>query len=1100
MVSPIAICTNKQEPPEARAEHLEHWVALVDLLLKKDGGWRKGFNVDHVGFTMGAADKRLLKQFVEEIQSDFLEDALCAVQALPPARYPDDQWIVAKALFHVLSRALVELKLLFASRSECDYVELALTAREALLPGDGSADLALCAGGQLRHLLVDEMQDTSAAQYELIKLLTSSWDGHSQTLFLVGDPKQSIYLFRQARVERFLRTVREHRLGDIELAPLRLTANFRSQAALVAGFNQIFGGGSTQGVNPGSRGVFPAPGDEELRRGDAVDVPFVPATAVRPETLPDAIVWHTAVQGEETYDPDLKLTGADVDDHLAQEALQIRRIISERLATPLPVARQDPQHPRPWRIAVLGRARHHLAAVVQELKAHDGRPAIPFRAVDLDPLDELPEVLDALALTRALLHPADRIAWLAILRAPWCGLGLADLLTLTGEGSAPQTEDEATHSSETGSSLFNPAGDAGEQNAEKRDEGEATEVGRSDSAALPYATALPHATVGELVRLRRHRLSPLGQRLLERAWPVLATAAESRGSNPLSVQVERTWRSLGGDVFLLPQQRDNVERFLGVLRELEQDSSLAGRDVLTVLQRRLKTLYAEPEPAPAGQAQIELMTIHKAKGLEWDVVILPGLHRRPRAYQSVLLNWLELDGGTGASTKNPAFSSEGQACSQESAAALSNEASIVLAPIWEKGQDTDKLNRWLNQVRARRERAEEKRLFYVATTRAREQLHLFAALERSKGPGLTRPANGSLLQACWPAAQPHFEALTLPFTARTEILADDRGIAPAPTEAAAEEAAEPVRQQFSLFAENTRVAFPEADAAAALLHSQGNSPSLPLVQRLPLSFDPAARLRQAAAHRLNYLPASALAQRPAFERPEGSAAVRAFGNVVHRYLQVLAARLAHNSPDLPPETLLAGLLAELPGWEPRLNVSLRGEGLPPAVAAREAGRALSALQRTLADPVGRWILAPHPSAASERPLTLASQGSGSQARDLRAPVPRSSFRVDRTFVAGAAPLSLGEDCIWIIDFKTTEQGSRSEPSFAAIERAKYTAQLEAYAGACRSMPGGDRPIHLGLFYPLLTRLLHWEAFSLPEADSLPVVSSYRDTGQTLPGE
>ena len=80
-------------------------------------------------------------------------------------------------------------------------------------------------------------------------------------------------------------------------------------------------------------------------------------------------------------------------------------------------------------------------------------------------------MLDALVLTRALLHPSDRIAWLAVLHAPWCGLGLADLLALTGEG-----ED-----------------------------------------------ADPGASVAHLVLERRGFVSEEGQRLLDRAWPLLKT-------------------------------------------------------------------------------------------------------------------------------------------------------------------------------------------------------------------------------------------------------------------------------------------------------------------------------------------------------------------------------------------------------------------------------------------------------------------------------------------------------------------------------------------------------------------------------------------------
>jgi ATP-dependent exoDNAse (exonuclease V) beta subunit len=733
-------------------------------------------------------------------------------------------------------------------------------------------------------------------------------------------------------------------------------------------------------------------------------VPFVAVTPVRSKTDSDAILWHTAVLGEEPYDPALKLTGVAAVDHNAQEAIEIRLLIDERLALPLPQGRNDHFNPKPWRIAVLARARNHLAAIVQELKAHDGKPAIPFRAVDLDPLDELPEVLDALALTRALLHPADRIAWLAVLHAPWCGLGLADLLALTGEGS-----------------LGSP----------------------SAASADPEATVDPHNTAATLVRTRRQHLSSEGQRLLDRAWPILETAVATLGRTSFSVHVERTWRSLGGDAPLSPVQRGNVLRFLRVLRELEAEGDPIDVGVLT---GRLQQLYAEPLAGPA--IQVDLMTIHKAKGLEWDLVLIPGLHRRPRGSSPVLLNWLELDS---ASTHGHEHDGE--------------EASILLAPIWGKGSDSDKLNDWLKAVRGRRDRAEEKRLFYVAATRAREQLHLFAALGRKDEDALTLPASGTLLKACWPAAEPHFAELAArPETHSPELTAADLIAQPS-----ANQPVGPFLAQLhhamngandNLTASPAAQAFELDLAASANGHqSPPEDRRPPTLQRLPLDFDPSARFAAAAARRLPYTPATPHDHAPTFARPEGSFAVRAFGNVVHRYLQTIAARLAGSS------TTADTLLAELPTWEARLDASLRGEGLPPAAASREAVRALRALTLTLNDPTGRWILTPHAAAASERTLTMASLDVGTT----------RSLRIDRTFLAGAAPLSpeTEADCIWIIDFKTTDPGARSPESFAAAEIAKYAAQLEAYAHLRRSLSGDQLPIRLGLFYPLIPRLLHW---------------------------
>jgi ATP-dependent helicase/nuclease subunit A len=955
--SPLALCADKHLPPEAVASHLEHWTALVHLLFTKSGDWRKGFAVNHLGFALTKSDKAVLQQLIEEIQTDELQQTLCAVRDLPPARYPDEQWRVARSLFHVLRHALAELKLLFAERNQCDFNELALGAREALsndtetpsndieyAPSGCATDLALSAGGRLRHLLVDEMQDTSSSQYDLIRALTQTWDGHSQTLFLVGDPKQSIYLFRQARVERFLRTLHQARLGDIPLQPLRLTANFRSQSNLVADFNTTFGG--TQTTN----GIFPS-AEEATADPTAPDVPFVAAQPTRPKTSQSGIVWHATVFSK---DPE-----AAPFDHPSQEARAIRSLIEQRLAQPLPAGRT-----KPWTIAVLGRTRDHLAQIVQEFKPHGSRPEIPFRAVDLDPLGELSEVLDALALTRALLHPADRIAWLAVLHAPWCGLSLADLLTLTGEGASKDPEID------------------------------------------------PHTTVFKLVDTRAALLTPQGQQRLARAWPILQTAADTTGRTPLSVHIDRTWRSLGGDAPLTPEQRINVRRYLAILRDLEADTD---RIDLSAVSGRLKSLYAEPRAnAPGLPINVELMTIHKAKGLEWDVVLIPGLHRKPRASTSVLLNWLELDGHS-----------------------PDDEASILLAPIYGKGAESDSLNKWLATVRNRRERAEEKRLFYVAVTRAREELHLFAALPTRSGI-LAQPATGSLLKASWAAAETHFAAA---LQDSTNTLLDT----------IIESIGEPsIRERYSM--QEFCVEENDFALAAAAEPTTTAPPHYPILRRLPLTFDPIARFT--AAPRLTYPDATALRTAATFDRPEGRFAVRAFGNVVHRYLQFLATRLLTINSDL--------LQADIATWTPRLEASLRGEGLPPAIATREATRALAALQNTLADPIGRWLLSPHPQAASESALNLPTNGN-------------PSLRIDRTFLAGASPLSTGQSHIWIVDFKTSAFNDRADTAFEAAERSKYTAQLEAYATLRRTLPNTTAPIRLGLYYPLIPRLLEWHS-------------------------
>ena len=81
----------------------------------------------------------------------------------------------------------------------------------------------------------------------------------------------------------------------------------------------------------------------------------------------------------------------------------------------------------------------------------------------------------------------------------------------------------------------------------------------------------------------------------------------------------------------------------------------------------------------------------------------------------------------------------------------------MLAPIAARGEDIDALTGWLNRLHRARQYAENKRLFYVACTRARQELHLFAAPQLTTG-GTLNPHAASLLSAAWPAASPHFAA------------------------------------------------------------------------------------------------------------------------------------------------------------------------------------------------------------------------------------------------------------------------------------------------------------------------------------------------------
>ena len=203
---------------------LPAWHKVADRLLTKSGKWRK----------------RLSGTLARLSGDDFFLEHLAGVRGLPTPRFTESQWEAMQAAVSVLTLAVAELQLVFREQGRVDFAELAIRASDALGRIDLPSDLALALGHRIQHILVDEFQDTSYTQFELIEKLTAGWEpGDGRTLFLVGDPMQSIYRFRQADVSLFLKARREG-IGSIHLEPLTLSLNFRSAPDVVAWVNRTF--------------------------------------------------------------------------------------------------------------------------------------------------------------------------------------------------------------------------------------------------------------------------------------------------------------------------------------------------------------------------------------------------------------------------------------------------------------------------------------------------------------------------------------------------------------------------------------------------------------------------------------------------------------------------------------------------------------------------------------------------------------------------------------------------------------------------------------------------------------------------------------------
>ena len=621
-VSPICCYADADALPDGTAESLQRWAGLAEALLTKEGKPRKSVNVS-TGFPPKVAEKQRFIRVLDSLaDNEPLAAALHKARNLPEPRYSDNEWDVLDALVRVLQRTAAELQLVFASSGHSDFSGLAAAALRGLGDEDsGYTDLGLYLDHRIRHILVDEYQDTNWGQLHLLEKLTGGWgpdDGRS--LFLVGDPMQSVYRFREADVGLFIRS-RDRGVGQLTLEPQRLTRNFRSRAEIVHWVNDKLGP------------IFP--GTEDISAGAVAYAPSEPGRGPGGQV---EILAHA-------------------DDGAEAEAL------AELIARAIAVHADEPG----FKAAIIVRARSHLKDILPALK----RRQVPYRAVKLDPLTSRPAVQDLLALTRAILHPADTTATLAILRSPVCGLTLADLHALAGDGR----------------------------------------------------TLLDAGALDRLCGEARSRA--------ERVFATLADARTQWRRRPLRDLVEGAWQRLGGPA-CCEHPATGVQDAAAYLQALDQAAANGLLDDWNDFIELLQDQHTEGDP-PRDDVKLEILTMHGAKGLEWDLVVLPCLNRRPAGNDGALLHWLP-------------FTTPG------------GGEQVLLAPL---RAAEDKHNRPLVKLIQDEQKArsafENQRLLYVATTRAKEHLVLSASLQPNKH-GDIKAVSGSLLADLWPTTEGDFLA------------------------------------------------------------------------------------------------------------------------------------------------------------------------------------------------------------------------------------------------------------------------------------------------------------------------------------------------------
>jgi ATP-dependent helicase/nuclease subunit A len=855
-------CAEHPSPLLPVSSALPVWREIASMLFKKDRNKDELYESVSVRQGFPPTNRDIKARMLDMLRSlaidQRLSEDLATLRTLPDPAYSDDQWRMLEALLELLPAAAAELQVVFQTQGKADYVEIALRALRALGTPEEPTDLALAFDYRLQHILVDEFQDTSFSQLDLLERLTGGWaDGDGRTLFCVGDPMQSIYRFRQAEVGLFI-DLQQHGLRNLRLEPLRLEANFRSTPAIV------------QWVNESFPAVLAARNDAEQGA-----VQYSPSTA----TVADGgggVHVHTFVN--------------------ADEDIEAGRVVT--------IVRDSLEQSVDGRIAILVAARTHVDAIARELTT----AGVDFQAIEIEQLRDRPVVQDLIALTRALVHVADRTAWLAVLRAPWCGLTLADLHSLAGQAETTIEE------------------------------------------AIPRALGATHDDL-----FAEGRLTDDGRMRLARTWQILSAALGERGRWPLRIWIERTWNALGGPATLT--RVDDLDDAESYLARLEQIETVADLDDVARIEEQLFRLFASARFA--GAARVEVMTIHAAKGLEFDTVIVPGLQRYLPNYNRELLRWTRVAGPQGG---------------------------MVLAPVKPDGGDPDPIYRWIELLERRRVARERARLLYVAVTRAKRELHILGnatAKERDGRLILDEPRRGSMLRMLWGAVETMFWD--------TEPSAQiPAGYKPAPPQK---------------------------------------------LRRLPPDWRPPRTQLVAPAPAADVVDIED-EERPVFDWV--SQVSRHVGTLVHRELDRLCR---------------PGMQASLESLRParaRLLAELAELGVPPDRCEAACERVMAAMERTLADERGRWLLGIDGGireAASE--LALSGVVEGQILEGV----------IDRTFLDESGHR-------WIVDFKTSTHEGGGLEAFLNEEVVRYRPQLERYARLMRAYRPGET-VRAALYFPVM---------------------------------
>lgn len=602
--------------PKTSIGDISTWRIIANLLLTQSGSWRRSVD-KRSGFPTGnkydEEYRSLCKMRKEQIyellgkisDNDDLLHALNYLRLLPDSSIDKNQWEFFTSLTRILAKLGTELLISFRRLNLIDYIEIGAAARAALGDQDNPTDLALTLDHQIQHILIDEFQDTSQLQLDILEQLISGWEPQDQrTLFLVGDSLQSCYGFRNANVGIYL-NVQHNGLPQVDITPLQLQTNFRSDAGIVEWINRHFETAFPAKANP-SRGA----------------VPYYPARAINAKNLGSGV--------------STEIISFKKNERSKAQIAEAKRVID----TIQTIREKSPKET----IAVLVRSRSHLEFIIPELQAS----SVDWISTDIDRMGSVQIIEDLLSLTKALLNPSDRLSWFAILRAPWTGILLSDLLTIA-----------------------------------------------LDSLEEPVWLSINKLQNSQ-------KLSSDGQNRLKDFIDCIRPAMAYRYRVSLRELVQTSWELLRGAA-AIENEREKacVACFLNLLEE--HDTAGGIKNLESFQQQVYKSFVPSAgllDPDNKSNA-IQLLTMHKSKGLEFDHVIIPGLASQPLRDHKPLFAWHER------------LNKKGQ-------------ARLFASALTETGAEDDDLYRLILHEKQNKALLESTRLLYIAITRARKSVKLLA--------------------------------------------------------------------------------------------------------------------------------------------------------------------------------------------------------------------------------------------------------------------------------------------------------------------------------------------------------------------------------------